>query len=791
MMVLGMSLKVMSFGLMRGVEWLISGLEMWLSLICRLRRISTEFHLLCFSGFNHHRQPVLFGCALLVDDSESSLVWLFKALLSAMSGRQPVSVIVDLDWSVEAAVRKVFPNVRCRFCKWHILKEARESLSHVFDEHESFEGELHECVNAEMVDEFEFYWNSFVTRFGLGGNEWIQSVYGCRHQWVPAYLRSTFFAEFAPSRKCECKSSLFEGFISAETNSQVFIQQCEKALDCRYEKEVKAEFDTTYAIPILKTLSPMEKQASETYTSKIFKKFQEELTQSVDFTADKVNDEGDTGIYQVVKLGEEHKVYKVVFNAPQIRASCSCQMFEYCGILCRHILKVFSAANIQALPSHYILKRWTRNARSEGENDSSNGLIAVEVNVESQDKDMGMPQSLTWRYNSLCREAMKFVEDGATSPEIYSIALCALKEAVEKVAMAKQKDEKIEPADIVPNEMRVQPSRIELQDTLLAVKSVSSDKVGLVTFFNPLSEVAKTTVSQEFRQKQPLEEGQLLQPPCNLLLVPTLPSSSHLLSAAAPLALKTSNGNFDGSTPVLVSLSAGNISKEDSNHGQANSQPSPGCPAVQIGQTSTTPVFSGNTTNTGSSETQVMAVPMTLFVPLFSNSSTPSSGAGTNSNIALIASAPTIQADANRSCPSQALSPSQTNIPVGTLQKGAQPPASSEPLANSVRATAIAAGARIASPTAAASIIKAMQLKTPIHIKAGASSPARSTSPSDLGSPVLKPSSLPTDTSMAQNVLMDPGLNAGNSGGAVESPEKRGMDFTDSSDDEEMTYAGD
>lgn len=165
--------------------------------------------------------------------------------------------------------------------------------------------------------------------------------------------------------------------------------------------------------------------------------------------------------------------------------------------------------------------------------------------------------------------------------------------------------------------------------------------------------------------------------------------------------------------------------------------------------------------------------------------------AGTNSNIALIASAPTIQADANRSCPSQALSPSQTNIPVGTLQKGAQPPASSEPLANSVRATAIAAGARIASPTAAASIIKAMQLKTPIHIKAGASSPARSTSPSDLGSPVLKPSSLPTDTSMAQNVLMDPGLNAGNSGGAVESPEKRGMDFTDSSDDEEMTYAGD
>ena len=152
---------------------------------------------------------------------------------------------------------------------------------------------------------------------------------------------------------------------------------------------------------------------------------------------------------------------------------------------------------------------------------------------------------------------------------------------------------------------------------------------------------------------------------------------------------------------------------------------------------------------------------------------------------------PTIQADATRCCPSQSLNPSQPNTPIVTLQKGAQAPAASEALTSAVRATAIAAGARIASPTAAASIIKAMQSKTPIHIKAGASSPARSTSPCNLGSPVLKPSSLPIETIMVQNVLMDQCLNAGNSGSAVESPEERGMDFSDSSDAEEMTYAED
>ncbi|XP_066165543.1 uncharacterized protein [Oryza sativa Japonica Group] len=42
--------------------------------------------------------------------------------------------------------------------------------------------------------------------------------------------------------------------------------------------------------------------------------------------------------------------------------SCSCKKFEFVGILCRHTLKVLDHNNIKELPSHYILKRWTRHA---------------------------------------------------------------------------------------------------------------------------------------------------------------------------------------------------------------------------------------------------------------------------------------------------------------------------------------------------------------------------------------------------------------------------------------------
>ncbi|CAL9137552.1 unnamed protein product [Musa acuminata var. zebrina] len=48
-------------------------------------------------------------------------------------------------------------------------------------------------------------------------------------------------------------------------------------------------------------------------------------------------------------------------------------------------------------------------------------------------------ESPTTRYNNLCREAMKYAEVGAASPDVYSVAMHALREAVEKVTAIKRK----------------------------------------------------------------------------------------------------------------------------------------------------------------------------------------------------------------------------------------------------------------------------------------------------------------------------------------------------------------
>ncbi|XP_042495370.1 protein FAR1-RELATED SEQUENCE 5-like [Macadamia integrifolia] len=381
-----------------------------------------------FSGLNHHGQPVLFGCALLLNESESSFVWLFETWLAAMRGRRPVSITTDQDRIIRSAVAQVFPETRHRFCKWNIFIEAHEKLSFVYHSQPTFEADFRKSINTtETIDEFESSWDLLLQRYNLVENEWLQSMYNVRHQWVPVFLRDAFFGEMSTTQGSDSMNSFFDGYVNASTTIQMLIKQYEKAMASRHEKEVKADYDTINTAAVLKTPSPMEKQAANFYTRRIFMKFQEELVETLANPATKIEDTGISTIFRVAKFGEEKKAHIVRFNVFENKATCTCQMFEFSGILCRHILAVFRVSNVLTLPSHYVLKRWTRNAKS--------GIVLDESALESSSNSR---ESLTVRYNNLRQEAIKYVEEGAKSVQIYNVAMDALQEAAKKVAAAKK-----------------------------------------------------------------------------------------------------------------------------------------------------------------------------------------------------------------------------------------------------------------------------------------------------------------------------------------------------------------
>ena len=83
---------------------------------------------------------------------------------------------------------------------------------------------------------------------------------------------------------------------------------------------------------------------------------------------------------------------KVIVNPTEEMVSCSCRLFERIGILCRHALKGLNLVKIKHLPERYILKLWTRDARSGIIQDMNGREIVENPKLDA-----------TLRYKNLCK----------------------------------------------------------------------------------------------------------------------------------------------------------------------------------------------------------------------------------------------------------------------------------------------------------------------------------------------------------------------------------------------------
>uniref|UniRef100_A0A1D1ZGT2 Protein FAR1-RELATED SEQUENCE n=1 Tax=Anthurium amnicola TaxID=1678845 RepID=A0A1D1ZGT2_9ARAE len=416
--------------------------------------------LVTFTGVNHHLQLVIFGCALLVDDSEASFVWLFENWLAAMSGRHPVSLTTVLDSRMAAAVAKVFPNTRHRFCKRHILTKIQEELSDVYKTQNTFETDLKICIDeTETSEAFESCWESLLDKYDLRDSTYLQSLYNIRHHWVPVYVKDTFFAEVMGTHCQDNMTKVVDKHFTTKTQLRVAVRQLGQALACKYEKEAQADYDTLFNKPFLKTASPMEKQAADIYTRTVFDKFQEEFVESLGYHVDKIED-GTSSKYRVTKNEDAHGAYMVIYNASDNKATCSCCMFEFSGILCRHALRVFIIVGIRTLPKDYVLKRWTRNAKT---------------NVVSDECGVGLrgnsDEPSAARYTDLCRDAMRCAREGATSAEFYNVAKEALQKAVAEIVCAKQKKDQQMLQNFIKSQKNRRQSKMS-QKKVFGIKTV-------------------------------------------------------------------------------------------------------------------------------------------------------------------------------------------------------------------------------------------------------------------------------------------------------------------------------
>lgn len=296
-----------------------------------------------FVGVNHHSHTILFGAALLEDETEATFTWLFQQFRLCMFDKAPISIVTDQDKGIENAIQTVFPGVRHRHCAWHIKKhflKRVQPLSLKFKE--NFNDDYRKWYKSRTIEEFEHRWSALRDIYKLKDDPWWEKIYNLLSLWAKAYLKDTFFAGMTTSGRSESINAFFDGYVNSNTMLNKFVIQYEKAIKSRREAEEDEDFKTRNTKAVLDTNHSIVAMAGERYTRKIFEIFKKDWKSSHDYFHEKNLKEKNFIRYRVGAVEVEKEKWKVVdyFLTEVFKATCSCAKFETWGLLCKHILYI-------------------------------------------------------------------------------------------------------------------------------------------------------------------------------------------------------------------------------------------------------------------------------------------------------------------------------------------------------------------------------------------------------------------------------------------------------------------
>ncbi|KAK8348642.1 hypothetical protein V6Z11_A06G093900 [Gossypium hirsutum] len=367
---------------------------------------------------------VLFGCPFLSNETTESFTWLFETFLEAMGHRQPKSIFTDQDQAMMKAVEIVLPESSHRLCMWHISNNAKQHLASRF-------------VNAEFKAQFNKCFYGFESETQFESNHWLKRLYELCVKWCPAFSIDIFSARIRSTQISETPNKV---------NGRGIL-----------------------------------KHASNVYTLAMFKRFEEELMDCIGLNYVEFSNIENISLYHVTEDGRE-RIYCVEFDVPNSIVSCSCNMFESLGLLCRHALRVLLMNNIKEIPEKYILRRWTKKAKS---------LQASDFRASSAHEEKS---SCLLRLSELNHIGYNLFDKGSLTPKCTQIVKEKLFEALHLVEKELSTMQEANDSEI--------SKHTSFQDAINDGNGRSSEKL----MFDPVC--VKTKGSRNSRMKSQFEKNQ-------------------------------------------------------------------------------------------------------------------------------------------------------------------------------------------------------------------------------------------------------------------------------------------
>ncbi|KAM0855642.1 hypothetical protein ACQ4PT_049636 [Festuca glaucescens] len=207
-------------------------------------------------------------------------------------------------------------------------------------------------------------WNHMLKAYNLEDNEWLHRLFQSKEKWALVYGRQTFCADMISTQRSESLNAMLKRYLHVRLDLLDFFKHYERAVDDRRYAELDSDFYASQTSPKVPRVRMLIQTLKE-YTPAMFEIFRGEYDMVMGCCLYNSGHSDSTLEFKVSNTDHRRShQFTVKFDPNGSKVSCSCKKFEFVGVLCRHALKVLDHNNIKELAPEYILKRWTRHAKT-------------------------------------------------------------------------------------------------------------------------------------------------------------------------------------------------------------------------------------------------------------------------------------------------------------------------------------------------------------------------------------------------------------------------------------------